>query len=113
MGAEKELQEFRAQEQAKFDAEVASKSQSDPAAELKASTEQQVNRVQQDFEENKDRTVAYISGKVLNVPLRLTETQIQALKSGIEMRGCWCVSVNHRLQITGWAAVRMVQGSFV
>ena len=82
--AEKELQDFRAQQDAKFDAEVAAKSQTDQAAELKLITEKEVGRVQQDFEENKDITVSYICGKVLNVPLRLTETQQQALKTGME-----------------------------
>jgi len=39
--------------------------------------------VQQDYTNNKAQTVKYVVSKVLDVPIELTTTQLQALRSGM------------------------------
>merc|ERR1712066_1070765 len=81
--AEEELKEFKEKEEANFQKTIASKASSDPAADLKASTEKELSMVQQDYENNKMKTINYVVSKVLDVPIALTTTQIQALKTGV------------------------------
>mmetsp|Transcript_102461 Transcript_102461/g.182000 ORF Transcript_102461/g.182000 Transcript_102461/m.182000 type:complete len:123 (-) Transcript_102461:170-538(-) len=80
--AEEELKEFREKEEAKFQKEVGAKAGADPAEALKASTKTEVDAVTRDYMTNKARTVNYVVSKVLEVPVSLTPTQIQALKTG-------------------------------
>merc|ERR1719265_3121807 len=80
--AEDELKEFRGSEETKFQKEVGSKAGVDPAADLKTSTAREIQQVQTDYNMNKDKAIQYITSKVLDVPLGLTETQKQALKGG-------------------------------
>merc|ERR1712013_182963 len=81
--ADEELKEFREKEEASFQKQIASKASSDPAADLKVSTQKELDMVQQDYENNKMRTISYVVDKVLDVPIALTTTQIQALKTGV------------------------------
>eukprot|EP00403_Amphidinium_massartii_P021165 CAMPEP_0178400618 /NCGR_PEP_ID=MMETSP0689_2-20121128/15882_1 /TAXON_ID=160604 /ORGANISM="Amphidinium massartii, Strain CS-259" /LENGTH=181 /DNA_ID=CAMNT_0020021419 /DNA_START=52 /DNA_END=598 /DNA_ORIENTATION=- len=80
--AEKDLQEFRQEEEKKFQKEMGSKQNVDPAAEYKSSTQQELNMVEADYKNNKAAVVKYIVSKVLDVPLELSATQIQSLKAG-------------------------------
>merc|ERR1712232_1283121 len=81
--AEEELREFRAKEEAKFEKETGAKSRADPQAALASETAKQLAGVEVDYTRNKDRAVSHVAGKVLDVTLTLTETQVQALKQGI------------------------------
>merc|ERR1712232_1335096 len=69
--AEDELKEFREKEEANFQQSVGSKSKIDPAADLKSSTEKELSMVQQDYNNNKGKTVQYVVSKVLDVPICL------------------------------------------
>lgn len=81
--ADEELKDFKDKEEAAFQKTIASKASTDPAAELKASTQKELQMVQQDYDNNKAKTVQYVVTKVLDVPIALTATQTQALKSGM------------------------------
>merc|ERR1711865_1099335 len=65
--ADEELKEFRDKEEANFQKTIGSKAQVDPAADLKASTEQELAMVQQDYESSA-KTIQYVVSKVLDVP---------------------------------------------
>ena len=65
----------------KFQQDTGSKSNADPAAELLGATKRENNLVQRDYVNNK--TVQFVCGKVLDVPIGLTDTQKQALKMGM------------------------------
>eukprot|EP00440_Ansanella_granifera_P071884 gb/GFBE01078008.1/.p1 GENE.gb/GFBE01078008.1/~~gb/GFBE01078008.1/.p1 ORF type:complete len:124 (+),score=52.50 gb/GFBE01078008.1/:1-372(+) len=80
--AEEQLKDFKDQEEAKFQKEMGAKAAADPAEALKASTTAEVSAVQRDYTVNKARTIQYVVSKVLEVPISLTPTQIQALKTG-------------------------------
>mmetsp|Transcript_18380 Transcript_18380/g.42920 ORF Transcript_18380/g.42920 Transcript_18380/m.42920 type:complete len:124 (-) Transcript_18380:83-454(-) len=80
--AEKDLQDFRQEEDKKFQKEVGSKQAIDPAADLKNATQQELNIVESDYKNNKAATVKYIVAKVLDVPMELSSTQILSLKTG-------------------------------
>mmetsp|Transcript_116241 Transcript_116241/g.328856 ORF Transcript_116241/g.328856 Transcript_116241/m.328856 type:complete len:123 (-) Transcript_116241:120-488(-) len=81
--AEEDLKAFRAEQEDKFKKETDSKAMANPTAELKDSTQAAVNTVEKDYVANKAKTVKYVTGKVLDVPIGLTDTQKQALKSGM------------------------------
>merc|ERR1711982_144475 len=68
--AEEELVDFRDREEAKFQKDMG------------AVTKMEYETVQRDYATNKDKTVAYVTSKVLDVPLGLTDTQKQALRPG-------------------------------
>lgn len=80
--ADDELTEFREKEEINFQKAIGAKAEKDPAADLKSSTEQELRMVEQDYNNNCQRTVDYMVQKVLDVPLTLTSTQRQALKHG-------------------------------
>merc|ERR1712216_569865 len=79
--ADEELSEFKKKEEQTFQNTIGSKAQNDPQKELASSTEAELKMVQQDYENNKQKTVAYVVSKVLDVPINLTNTQKQALKA--------------------------------
>merc|ERR1712093_136969 len=81
--AQKQLADFRASEQKRFDDENAKLANSDPARELEQTTAQELAMVEADFNSNKDATVEYIVSKVREVNLELTETQKQALQNNL------------------------------
>mmetsp|Transcript_1027 Transcript_1027/g.3678 ORF Transcript_1027/g.3678 Transcript_1027/m.3678 type:complete len:126 (-) Transcript_1027:43-420(-) len=81
--AEEDLKAFREEQEAKFQKETGSKAAADPTAELKDSTKAELDLVAQDYNANKAKTTDYIVGKVLEVPLELSETQKQALRMGL------------------------------
>merc|ERR1712066_1050501 len=81
--AEEDLKAFREEQEAKFQKETGSKAAADPTAELQGSTKVEIDNVMKDYETNKAKTIQYIVGKVLDVPIGLNETQKQALKSGV------------------------------
>merc|ERR1712048_835558 len=81
--AEEDLKVFKDEQEAKFQKETGSKATADPTAELKSATQKGIQMVESDYQANKARAVQYITGKVLDVPLGLTETQKQALVSGM------------------------------
>eukprot|EP00747_Dinoflagellata_sp_TGD_P212196 gnl/TRDRNA2_/TRDRNA2_85315_c0_seq1.p1 gnl/TRDRNA2_/TRDRNA2_85315_c0~~gnl/TRDRNA2_/TRDRNA2_85315_c0_seq1.p1 ORF type:complete len:123 (+),score=56.12 gnl/TRDRNA2_/TRDRNA2_85315_c0_seq1:79-447(+) len=81
--ADEELAEFRQKEEEKFAKEFGAKANVDPAADLKTTTQMEINMVQRDYDTNKAKTVQYIVGKVLDVQIGLSETQKQALKTGM------------------------------
>ena len=80
--AEEELKVFRDDQDQKFKVETSMKAAADPSSDLKASTDQAVAMVQQDYEANKRKTVDYVASKVLDVVVDLTDTQQQALRTG-------------------------------
>merc|ERR1712014_423435 len=80
--AEEELQAFREDQDQKFKAESAKKEGEDPAVALREGTAHAVSMVKQDYAQNKDKTVAYVANKILDVQIGLTTTQVQALKMG-------------------------------
>merc|ERR1712048_1182094 len=79
--AEEDLKDFREKEESKFQKEVGSKAAADPAEDLKNATKTEIDVVQKDYQANKARTIDYIVKKVLEVPIGLTATQKQALKT--------------------------------
>mmetsp|Transcript_69618 Transcript_69618/g.196352 ORF Transcript_69618/g.196352 Transcript_69618/m.196352 type:complete len:123 (-) Transcript_69618:187-555(-) len=81
--AEEELAVFRKDQDAKFQAELGSKSLGDPHKALEKSTQMELSRVQSDYSTNKAATVDYVCGKVLDVRIDLSQTQMQALKQAI------------------------------
>ncbi|CAE8581377.1 unnamed protein product [Polarella glacialis] len=81
--AEEEIKEFRAKEEAKFQKEMGFKATTDPADALKESTKAEIAGVMKDFATHKARTIEYIVGRVMDVQVTLTSTQIQALKTGV------------------------------
>merc|ERR1712048_1116049 len=81
--AEEDLKVFKDEQEAKFEKEMGSKSRADPSSELKSATQTGVAMVNKDYDSNKAKTIEYVKSKVLDVPLGLTETQKQALVSGM------------------------------
>merc|ERR1712187_357766 len=81
--AEEDLKAFKDEQEAKFQKETAGKAGADPAAELKDSTQAEIQAVTKDYEANKAKTIQYVVSKVLDVKIELNETQRQALKSGM------------------------------
>merc|ERR1712070_433955 len=81
--ADEELELFKAAQEESFQKSLGAKAKVDPAAELKAATEAELHLVEQDFANNSKKTVDYVVQKVLDVPLKLSSTQKQALKAGV------------------------------
>merc|ERR1712151_792945 len=81
--AEGDLKVFRDEQEAKFEKETGSKARADPTAELKSATQTGVAMVNKDYDNNKSKAIQYITTKVLDVPLELTQTQKQALVTGM------------------------------
>merc|ERR1719320_1370394 len=81
--AEEDLKAFRDEQERKFQQETGAKAGADPAAELKGATQKEVDLVSRDYQTNKDKTIAYVMSKVLEVPTQLSATQTQALKMGV------------------------------
>merc|ERR1712064_135718 len=79
--AEEELKDFRRGEEDKFQKTYGSKANVDPAKELAGATQKELQMVDNDYNANKGKTTQYIVSKVLDVPLNLTPTQKQALKT--------------------------------
>jgi len=50
--------------------------------QLASETLAEVAKVQQQYDQHKQNTVKYIVSKILDVPITLTATQIQSLKTG-------------------------------
>merc|ERR1711879_267951 len=75
--AEVELKVFKEDQESKFEKETGSKARADPTSELKGATEKGIAMVTSDYNANKARTVEYVTNKVLDVPLALTDTQKQ------------------------------------
>jgi len=83
-----ELQAFAAAQDALYKDAVALNQDDHAARDLQAATKAELSAVESDFEMNKGKTVAYVVGKVLDVPLALTSTQRQALiAEGFAARG--------------------------
>merc|ERR1712151_1021559 len=80
--AAEDLKVFSDEQEAKFQKETGSKAMTDPTAELRGATQTGIAQVNKDYDMNKEKAVKYITSKVLDVPLELTETQTQALKTG-------------------------------
>lgn len=80
--AEQDLKVFRDEQQKKFEKETASKKDFDAMKEMSNSTKAEIEMVQRDYDSNKTRTVKYIVDKILDVPITLTDTQMQSLKAG-------------------------------
>merc|ERR1719305_185983 len=70
--ADEELKKFREQEEAKFNQDSGSKLTVDPVADLKSTTQTEIAMVSRDYEQNKEKVGAHITGKILNVPLELS-----------------------------------------
>jgi len=81
--ADEELKDFRDKEEANFQKAIGLQHKHNPADELKATTERELQMVQQDYQNNKAKTIQYVVSKVLDVPIELTTTQKQALKAGM------------------------------
>merc|ERR1719359_1173344 len=67
--ADEELKEFRAKEEAAFQSSIGAKANQDPAADLKATTDKELRMVEQDYANNKAKTIDYVVKKVLDVPI--------------------------------------------
>merc|ERR1712151_685507 len=61
--AEQELKAFTAEQEAKFQKDHASKTTADPAKDLAASTKAEVDKVNQDYQSNKAKTIDYVCSK--------------------------------------------------
>jgi len=81
--AEEDLKVFKEEQEAKFQKETSSKVASDPHSELQDSTKQQIGMVQKDYDTNKSKTIQYVVGKIMEVSIALTDTQKQALRTGM------------------------------
>eukprot|EP00928_Gymnodinium_smaydae_P067987 TRINITY_DN5102_c0_g5_i1.p1 TRINITY_DN5102_c0_g5~~TRINITY_DN5102_c0_g5_i1.p1 ORF type:complete len:122 (+),score=56.15 TRINITY_DN5102_c0_g5_i1:126-491(+) len=80
--AEEDVQAFKQEQEERFRKEAGLKAAHDPAAELKASTQQSVDAVHSDYAANKTKTVDFIVEKVLDVSIALSDTQKMVLKMG-------------------------------
>lgn len=80
--AEEDLKKFREEQQAEFDKTTKDKKNFDAKKELDAETNAEKAVVQKDYDGNKKKTVKYIVSKILDVPITLTDTQTQSLKTG-------------------------------
>merc|ERR1711865_1327832 len=80
--AEAELRKFRQEQEAAFEQERVNKEAANAGGDRSQLDAKEILMVQQDYEANKSDTIDYIVKKVLDVPIALTTTQIQALKSG-------------------------------
>jgi len=78
--ADEELKKFREQEEAKFNQDSGSKLTVDPVADLKSTTQTEINMVSRDYEQNKDKCASYITEKILTVPLELSAIAKASLK---------------------------------
>merc|ERR1711879_312594 len=81
--AEEELKAFREEQETKFQKEIGSRAKTDHMKDMAEATKIAVEAVQKDYDTNKAKTIAYITSKVMDVPIGLTETQSQALKMGV------------------------------
>mmetsp|Transcript_794 Transcript_794/g.1322 ORF Transcript_794/g.1322 Transcript_794/m.1322 type:complete len:124 (-) Transcript_794:146-517(-) len=81
--ADEELKEFKEKSEADFQKTIASKASANPAGDLQESTRKELEMVEQDYQNNKAKTIQYVVSKVLDVPIELSTTQLQALKSGM------------------------------
>eukprot|EP00929_Paragymnodinium_shiwhaense_P093307 TRINITY_DN5344_c0_g1_i1.p2 TRINITY_DN5344_c0_g1~~TRINITY_DN5344_c0_g1_i1.p2 ORF type:complete len:120 (-),score=57.70 TRINITY_DN5344_c0_g1_i1:213-572(-) len=81
--AEEEAKAARDVLQKKFDTEMAVKKGADPAKALESKTAAEVSQVYSEYENNKQKAIAFVAGKVLDVAVMLSETQKQALKTGM------------------------------
>jgi len=70
--ADEELKKFRDAEEAKFEKESSARSAVGSSADLKKATAHSIQMVQRDYEQNKEKTSAYITSKILSVPLELS-----------------------------------------
>merc|ERR1712216_464128 len=80
--ADDELKKFREAEEAKFQTETGARSAVDPAADLKNTTKMELDMVSRDYEQNKEKAANYIVGKILEVPLELSQIAKSSLKAG-------------------------------
>ncbi|CAE7665496.1 atp6v1g, partial [Symbiodinium sp. CCMP2456] len=80
--AEEELKDFREKEEARFQKEMGAKAGANPAETLQVSTQSEIDSVHKDYANNKAKTIEYVVGRVLEVPVTLSDTQKQALKTG-------------------------------
>eukprot|EP00928_Gymnodinium_smaydae_P074493 TRINITY_DN57537_c0_g1_i1.p2 TRINITY_DN57537_c0_g1~~TRINITY_DN57537_c0_g1_i1.p2 ORF type:complete len:123 (+),score=57.57 TRINITY_DN57537_c0_g1_i1:73-441(+) len=81
--AEEELQSLKKEQEAKFQKETGVKASTDHSAQLKDATRAGIEEVHQDYKTNKDAAIKYICGKVLDVSIDISDTQMMALKMGI------------------------------
>merc|ERR1712060_705226 len=81
--ADEDLKAFREEQERKFQSEMGSKAAADPSAELRGATQREIDLVRRDYDINKDRTIQYVIGKVLDVPTQISDTQKQALRMGV------------------------------
>lgn len=81
--AEDDLKVFRDEQESKFQREMGAKASADPSAEMSGATQAEINAVTADYDKYKDRTVAFVIGRVLDVPTCLSDTQKQALTMGV------------------------------
>mmetsp|Transcript_14908 Transcript_14908/g.30881 ORF Transcript_14908/g.30881 Transcript_14908/m.30881 type:complete len:124 (+) Transcript_14908:69-440(+) len=81
--AEEELKDFREKEERKFQNEMGGKASEDPSQALASATANEIQMVMADYQANKVRTVQYVVSKILDVPLGISDTQKQALRTGM------------------------------
>lgn len=79
--AEEELKVFREEEERKF-AGFCQKFAEDPTTRLRLATRRELKEVHADYLRNKEEAVEFVVGKVLEVPLVLSEAQRRALRRG-------------------------------
>mmetsp|Transcript_122176 Transcript_122176/g.331769 ORF Transcript_122176/g.331769 Transcript_122176/m.331769 type:complete len:127 (-) Transcript_122176:125-505(-) len=81
--AEDELKKFHELQQSKFDREMGSQTDVDASQVSEASAKKEIDEVHKQHARNKDKTIQFIVGKVLDVQTTLSDTQIQSLKTGV------------------------------
>merc|ERR1712217_894554 len=81
--ADADIKKLKNDLDAKFDKEHGHKARQDPGAASNASSQRELQMVHQDYNVNKEKTIAYICKKVMDVKVNLTSTQTQALKTGL------------------------------
>ena len=77
--AEEEIKGFAKDQDVQFAVAIGGTDDDENTRMLMEATQKELAAVESDFEKNKDKTVTYVVGKVLEVPLALTSTQKQAL----------------------------------
>merc|ERR1711991_340164 len=70
-----QLEQFKKEEESKYNDEMQKLRAEDPSSKLANTSAAELQMVQQDYDSNKDATVAYIVSKVKQVNLELTDTQ--------------------------------------
>jgi V-type H+-transporting ATPase subunit G len=81
--AEDELNIFRSQEESKFAQDSKGNAAADAGTELAKVTAKELLMVKQDYQNNSNKCVEYILGKVLEVPLEINSAAKSAIIRGV------------------------------